>query len=307
MHRYVVHLVVACALGFCQAEPDESPTTDEHTRCICKPTVLAQVTKQNEHLTSSSEEINQLKQSIQSKDSYIQELNDQISSANEELKKLLDPRPHDCADVQRYGFHYSGIYTIYPPTAEQGIEVFCDLNTDSGGWLVFQRRQDGSENFERTWDEYKFGFGKLAKEFWLGNDNLHELTGLRQYELRVDLTDYLGQRYYAKYDTFAVDNENNKYTLHVGEYEGDAGDALTHHNNAPFSTIDQDNDQSRSGNCAELYGGGGWWWVHCYDSNLNGLYSNRHLYETVVWYQLRKNHEPMRHVEMKIRPKRFKN
>ena len=49
------------------------------------------------------------------------------------------------------------------------------------------------------------------------------LTGLRQYELRVDLTDYLGKQYYAKYDSFVVDNERNKYTLHVGEYEGNAG------------------------------------------------------------------------------------
>ena len=57
-----------------------------------------------------------------------------------------------------------------------------------------------------------------------GNEKLHMLTGLRQYELRVDLTDYLGKQYYAKYDSFVVDNEENKYTLHVGEYEGNAGE-----------------------------------------------------------------------------------
>lgn len=43
-----------------------------------------------------------------------------------------------------------------------------------------------------------------------------------------------------------------------------SGDSLSQHTNQAFSTVDRDNDNSRSGNCAELYGGGGWWYDRCY-------------------------------------------
>jgi len=37
---------------------------------------------------------------------------------------------------------------------------------------VIQRRSDGSEEFYRTWDEYRRGFGNKSNEFWLGEFQL---------------------------------------------------------------------------------------------------------------------------------------
>ena len=56
------------------------------------------------------------------------------------------------------------------------MQIYCDMKTDGGGWAVFQRRQDGSEDFYRVWEDYKNGFGNINREFWLSLDKIHRLT-----------------------------------------------------------------------------------------------------------------------------------
>ena len=86
-----------------------------------------------------------------------------------------------------------------------------------GGWTVFQRRRDGSENFYRNWADYVAGFANLKREFWLGLDHIHCLTSAApRTELRIDLADFFGNYRHAYYDFFNVNGPSTNYILDVG-------------------------------------------------------------------------------------------
>ncbi|KAI0212368.1 hypothetical protein LSAT2_002716 [Lamellibrachia satsuma] len=53
--------------------------------------------------------------------------------------------------------------------------------------LVLQRQLNGQVDFYRDWKSYKEGFGNISREFWLGNDYLHDITSNKQYSLRFDM------------------------------------------------------------------------------------------------------------------------
>uniref|UniRef100_A0A672PMQ6 Tenascin-R n=1 Tax=Sinocyclocheilus grahami TaxID=75366 RepID=A0A672PMQ6_SINGR len=83
----------------------------------------------------------------------------------------LFPTPQNCAQHLLNGETLSGIYTIYiNRDLSQGVQVYCDMTTDGGGWIMFQRRQNGLTDFSRKWSDYKIGFGNLEDEFWLGHE-----------------------------------------------------------------------------------------------------------------------------------------
>ncbi|XP_070543332.1 techylectin-5A-like [Ptychodera flava] len=186
-------------------------------------------------------------------------------------EKHMD-KPKDCADLMKKGHTESGVYVVHPKDDKKPFEVYCDMETDGGGWTMFQRRRDGSVNFYRDWDAYKYGFGELKGEFWLGNEKIHRLTIQDKYDLRIDLGDTAGKFAYAEYDNFGVASEAVVYKLSLGDYSGDAGDSFgtERHRNMKFSTRDTDNDVYE-GHCARIYKGG-WWYGACHHTNLNGLY-----------------------------------
>ncbi|KAM6221845.1 fibrinogen beta chain [Rhynchocyon petersi] len=247
----------------------------------------------------------------------------------------------ECEEIIRKGGETSEMYLIQPDSSIKPYRVYCDMNTENGGWTVIQNRQDGSVDFGRKWNPYKQGFGNIATnedgkkfcglpgEYWLGNDKISQLTKMGSTELLIEMEDWKGNKVKALYGGFTVQSEANKYQLSVSNYKGTAGNALmdgasqlvgenrtmTIHNGMYFSTYDRDNDgwinADPSKQCAKE-DGGGWWYNRCHSANPNGRYywggnyrwdmSKHGTDDGAVWMNYGGSWYSMRKISMKIRP-----
>ena len=179
----------------------------------------------------------------------------------------------------------SGIYNItnFCGNCKSVAQGYCDAKSGGGGWLVVQRRKDGSVSFNRGWVEYEEGFGDLNSEFWYGLKPLHCLTSQGQWELRIDLTHTNGTKTYLHYKQFAIGSASDNYPLQISQYKGIYPiDPFYYRssyrlNGMKFTTKDRDNDRYSS-NCAVSGNGknsNGWWFNNCAIIKLNQQYSEK--------------------------------
>ncbi|XP_018564033.1 microfibril-associated glycoprotein 4-like [Anoplophora glabripennis] len=209
----------------------------------------------------------------------------------------------NCREVQKNGNNVTGVYEIFPTYSKAPFFVHCDMETKGGGWTHIQKRFDGSQDFTLEWREYKFGFGDLEGEFWLGLENIYLLTGYGLSELLVEIVDRDNVFAYAHYTSFAVGPEPEGYNLkHLSGFSGDAGDSLTYNLGQKFSTKDLDFTE----NCVSKYPGG-WWYKACHISNLNGKYINidipsKFVFQGLHWKTFRSHEYCHSKSRMLVRP-----
>jgi len=128
---------------------------------------------------------------------------------------------------------------------------------------LIQQNVDGSANnfFNRSWAEFKVGFGDASGNYWLGNELLSGLTVNGSYKLKFDLQQLdTDGWYFAEYYNFRVLNETDNYALEVYGYAGDAGDAFGYSDGAMFSTYDRNSDQYTTELNMAAYSGAGFWY-----------------------------------------------
>ena len=139
----------------------------------------------------------ELMERVETLESQTDALNSKLAMLDSRLDGVIirldqiDARPRDCSDLP--AGTPSGVHYIWPnlSSIQTPVRTLCDMETDGGGWTVFQRRDNIQPrlNFFLESTHYKLGFGDPVGEFWLGLNSLWQLTSVqdRQYELRIDL------------------------------------------------------------------------------------------------------------------------
>ena len=165
-----------------------------------------------------------------------------------------------------------GVYSITGGSPFTSNKVYCDMDTDNGGWTVIQRNTNNSMNwisFSRSWVDYENGFGDLRADFWYGLKAIHAMTQTGQWEMRTDFRYANNKTWtYFHYDHFSVGCASEEYPLSVGGYKGIVFKGLYDgHDEAKFSTYDNDNDKAHF-TCA-ITSKCGWWYYACDAINPN--------------------------------------
>ncbi|XP_072448387.1 angiopoietin-related protein 3-like [Chiloscyllium punctatum] len=214
----------------------------------------------------------------------------------------------DCHQIFKRGERTSGVYSIQPK-GSQLLQTYCQMTPESG-WTVIQRRFDGSVDFDRSWLDYKAGFGDVHGEFWLGLESFYRIGDQDQYVLRIELEDWKNVTQFIEY-TFKISGKDSDYSLIIGQVlTGNLSSALSDCKEIPFSTKDRDNDLHADINCAEQHSGG-WWFSACGESNLNGKYLRSKINRRtdrkkgIFWKTWKGNYYSFKSTQLMVRPMRI--
>ncbi|XP_063933293.1 fibrinogen C domain-containing protein 1-A-like [Zophobas morio] len=234
-----------------------------------------------------------------------------LQKTNPETNTCTKHVPTNCKEIQTQGHNISGIYTILPKYALEPFKVYCNMQSQGGGWTVIMNRYDGSQDFYLDWKSYKNGFGKLEGEFWLGLEKMHLLTGYEYNELLIELVDWDNKQLHAHYQIFRVGDEVGQYAMDtLRGYSGTAGDYFSKEAGMKFTTKDRDNDVDATANCAD-WSNGGWWYRNCKRAHLTGkllgkTFPQADIWKRTYWIAPDGSNYSLKEVRLMVRPMRPK-
>ena len=220
--------------------------------------------------------------------------------------------PKDCAEWYHLGERTNGVYEVL----FLGIyrkQVYCEMEMAGGGWMVFQRRFDGSVDFpNKDWNAYKEGFGDVNSEHWLGNKWLNLLTTSEKYDYLVWAKAFDGDVRMKKMLGVRVDNEDESFKItfeqETQDFTPNEAYGMEKMNGMKFSTVLVRNDiYNHPESCGFEYGP--WWHEECHRIAMNGRYSYDGVPSSgangIIWYGWKGYSVSLKESQIMIRPRSF--
>ncbi|KAH8260750.1 hypothetical protein KR026_003469, partial [Drosophila bipectinata] len=137
-------------------------------------------------------------------------------------------------------------------------KVVCHSEKEEGsGWMKVVHKLANSKKFNRTYEEFRSGFGDLRGEFFIGLERLYLMTNQVPHESHVSI-ECEGEDedlYLIKCNHFVLGNEKEDYKLK--KVENCSGETSNWLQDTTFSTYDR-YDQNLDDNIARD-SGFGWW------------------------------------------------
>ena len=193
-------------------------------------------------------------------------------------KECPAPLPESCCQLKEtfYGAR-SGVYAMQEQcrAGRRKTYSYCDMETDGGGWLMIQRRINGTVPFNRTLEEYENGFGDASSEFWYGLKNILCFTkDKNDIELRIDLEYPNGTRGFVHYKQFSISETSSNYQASTTAFKTSPGVRSNFYNSRTYYEYRYGSRRAQpyfyvKANCGSNPRVGGWWDTSC-RGNPNG-------------------------------------
>ena len=224
-------------------------------------------------------------------------------------------KPRDCVDLRCYGISTvrDGPHTVYPDIASlpDPLDISCDQVSAGGGWTVWMRRSDVTNDvdFKQTWEAFKDGFGLQngsESEFYLGNEVVHQITSNytgKNGELRIEGVSRRNKSMIIAANMFSLGDEASRYMLHLGVEQVNEGvmvNGLTYHDKKPFSVGER--------LCQNIYKQHYWWFgekcalIFLFGPNRSPMDGFTIIYHVMFMKSTKKKNMPLKRVVMLFRP-----